>query len=72
MSNDIESKRKLTTAEAAEFLGYSYGTMVRWRKNGLGPAFTGKERSIRYLRSTLEAWEANNTFSSTAEAAEAS
>lgn len=42
--------------KAAEILGFSVRTLQNWRLRGIGPPFVAASRSVRYLRSDLEAW----------------
>jgi excisionase family DNA binding protein len=52
-----ESPRMLNRQEAADFLGVTPQTMLRWDNKGIGPKFyrLGK-RIIRYKKSDLMAW----------------
>lgn len=44
----------MTSREAAQFLGVSYETVFRWRKDGEGPKYSQPTpRVVRYLRSDL-------------------
>ena len=46
----------LTTAEAAEVLGYSDQTLKQWRSQGRGPAYIKDGNQIRYLPADLKDW----------------
>lgn len=50
----------LTTAELAEELHLHPITLVKWRREGRGPAFVRFGRAIRYPRAQLVAFEASN------------
>ena len=55
-------RRALTPAETAERLGLSSKELARLRDRGEGPAFvTFTQKSVRYLRSSVDDWEVQNT-----------
>ena len=55
-------RRALTPAEAGERLGLSSKELARLRGLGEGPAFvTLTQKSVRYLRSSVDDWEAQLT-----------
>jgi len=46
----------LKPPEAAELLGLTVRTLLRWRKAGEGPAFVQEGRVVRYRSDVIEAW----------------
>ena len=58
----------LTQSEVAALVRLSSRTLERHRVAGTGPAYVKLGRKVVYKRSSVEAWAAANTFSSTAEA----
>ena len=60
-------KTFMNAQEAAHYLGRSVKTLANWRCRGKGPAFINDGR-ICYDRSVLDAWRAQFTARSTAEA----
>ena len=46
----------LTTAQAAEYLGATQGTLKTWRATGCGPKYHGKHRFVRYHMDDLDAF----------------
>ncbi|WP_135080103.1 helix-turn-helix domain-containing protein [Terasakiella sp. SH-1] len=59
----------LFPAEAGYLLGNSTGTLANWRVQGKGPSFiTCGRKQIRYRRTDVLRWIADNSFSSTSEA----
>jgi len=52
---EIKSKF-LTEDQAADAVRHSRRTLIRWREQGTGPAFTRLGRRIVYRRDTLESW----------------
>lgn len=50
-----------TTKEAAQVTGISFGTLVRWRGAGVGPAYVQRGRVVLYARRSLEKWLQANT-----------
>lgn len=56
---------RLTTAEAARYLGLGKETLQGWRCDGRGPVFYKPARFVYYLRSDLDAWIDSRRFSST-------
>ena len=49
-------EKYLTTAEAAEFIGRSVGTMRNYRINGQGPRFYKRRGKALYKRQDLIDW----------------
>lgn len=47
----------MTEAQAATYVCLSQETLRRWRAEGRGPAYQKLGRSVRYLRSELDAWQ---------------
>jgi predicted DNA-binding transcriptional regulator AlpA len=41
-------------------------TAIRWRVAGTGPSYVKVGRRVRYLRSSVDAWLASNTYTMTA------
>lgn len=60
---------KLTTSQAAAFLGLSKSLLNKMRLRGNGPAFLKFGRAVRYDLATLEAWAASRSRKSTSEVA---
>lgn len=62
---------RLSTKQAAHYLGLSARSLERWRGIGEGPPFLklgDRVRSaVRYLKSDLDAWLVGQRFNSTAE-----
>lgn len=55
----MESRRYLTTPEAAAYLGLSRRTLETLRLRGNGPEYSaprGHRRIVRYLREDLDTW----------------
>ena len=50
----------MTTREAADFLGFTAGTLRVWRSQGKGPSYYKVGRMIRYEVDDLEAWKSAN------------
>ena len=54
---DEHANRLLTPAEAAEYVGLTEETLLRWRMRGQGPAFLKLGRKVvRYSRADIDAW----------------
>lgn len=51
---------KLTTREAAEYLGVPVKRVRNWRSDGGGPRFEKPAGRALYTRADLEAWRARN------------
>jgi len=68
------SRRLMTTAEAAEYLGVSESLLHQWRGKGVGPRFTKMgPRMVRYQQSDLDDYcQDLPTYQSNAEAQDAS
>ena len=58
----------LTQAEAAKVLPLSGRTLERHRVAGTGPKFVKAGHRVLYRCTDMEAWAAERTFASTAEA----
>lgn len=56
----IDSHQKLTTIEAANYLGVATATLEQWRHRGQGPVFYKFGRSVRYRLSDLLKFEADS------------
>lgn len=51
----------MTSREAALFLSVADETMLRWRKDGVGPSYSQpNSRVVRYLTRDLVAWLEDN------------
>lgn len=48
--------KKMTTAEAASFIGFSEGTLENWRTKDKGPAYYNPEGKVFYLEGDLVKW----------------
>ena len=60
--NQPTPKGALTTKEAAAYLGVTERTLIRWRVNRTGPAWTYAGHQVRYRPADLEAYlEAKRT-----------
>ena len=47
----------MTSREAAQFLSVTDETMLRWRKDGVGPSYSQpNSRIVRYLHNDLVSW----------------
>lgn len=58
---------RLTTRQAAAYLGMSKSTLEKLRVKGGGPRFIKRGRSIRYLVADLDAWDEANKRASTSD-----
>ena len=52
----LTGKGALSTKEAAAYLGVSERTLIRWRVNRTGPAWTYAGRQVRYRPEDLDAY----------------
>ena len=50
----------MTTYEAADFLGFTAGTLRTWRCQGKGPNYYKVGSTVRYEMDDLEAWKNAN------------
>lgn len=50
----------MTTYEAADFLGFTAGTLRVWRSQGKGPNYYKVGSTVRYEMDDLEAWKNAN------------
>lgn len=50
----------MTTYEAADFLGFTAGTLRVWRSQGKGPSYYKVGSTVRYEMDDLEAWKNEN------------
>ena len=58
---------RLTTQQAADYLGMSKSTLEKLRVKGGGPRFIKRGRSVVYLVAHLDAWDEANTRASTSD-----
>lgn len=57
MNDRMVQCNMLTTAEAAEYIGFSEISLRRWRSQGTGPKYLKLgARRVRYRREDLDAW----------------
>lgn len=47
---------RLHEPDAAQYIAYTTAALRKWRAEGRGPAYVRHGRSVRYLRSDLDAW----------------
>lgn len=47
---------RLTTEQAAEYLGVSYAAMAMWRYRNTGPRYLKIGNQVRYLKEDLDAF----------------
>ncbi|MEO0636635.1 MAG: helix-turn-helix domain-containing protein [Pseudomonadota bacterium] len=57
----------LTATEAAAYLSLSPSTLAKWRCYGSGPVFQKLGKAVRYQRSALDAFMAENEKASTSD-----
>jgi hypothetical protein len=57
---DTEERNVMTDVEAGKFIGVAPQTMRNWRCQRRGPAYLLLGRSVRYLKSDLEAYLEKN------------
>ena len=50
----------MTTYEAADFLGFTAGTLRVWRYQGKGPSYYKVGNAVRYKIADVEAWKNEN------------
>jgi predicted DNA-binding transcriptional regulator AlpA len=50
----------LEERDAARYICYTQAALRSWRRKGRGPAYIRYGRSVRYLRSDLDAWLARH------------
>ncbi len=50
----------MTMYEAADFLGFTAGTLRVWRSQGKGPNYYKVGSTVRYEMDDLEAWKNEN------------
>lgn len=50
----------MTTREAADFLGFTAGTLRVWRSQGKGPSYYKVGNAVRYKIDDVEAWKNEN------------
>ena len=50
----------MTTYEAADFLGFTAGTLRVWRCQGKGPSYYKVGNAVRYKIDDVEAWKNAN------------
>ena len=52
-----DAREVMTPQEAADFLRVKVDTLLRWRKDGVGPRYSQPNcRIVRYTREDLLAW----------------
>lgn len=65
MNNPKTVPEKLTTRQAAEYLGLSPNTLSSWRYLNTGPTYqrlgSSRRAAIRYCRTDLDSWIEANT-----------
>lgn len=54
-------KERLSTKEAAEYLGYSESTLETWRTENKGPRFYKPLGKIFYFKDDLDLWLTRNS-----------
>jgi hypothetical protein len=54
-----DQPRRLTSREAAEFIGVPDNRLRQWRKRGTGPRFSKVGVAVVYRRADLERWLAD-------------
>lgn len=59
--------RRMSRAEAAEYVSVSKETLATWAVRGGGPAFIKAGSKVIYLQSDLDAWMNSRRISCTAE-----
>lgn len=50
------SDNRMTTREAASYLGFAEATLKKWRLLGRGPVFRRAGETVWYRRAELDAW----------------
>ena len=69
MTTPVDLNDLLETEQAAKLLGIKKNTLEIWRHRGKGPPFvklgTSPQAPVRYLRSAVMAWLAQQSFPST-------
>jgi predicted DNA-binding transcriptional regulator AlpA len=68
---DVTSRKKLSTYEAAAYLGLGKSTLDKMRVTGIGPAFIKIGKRVVYDPADLEAWSAQHKRSNTSQSAAA-
>ena len=71
LNDALQVRRKLRTAEAAEYTTVSESTLTKLRLTGGGPIFIKVGKSVLYDVSDLDAWLASHRRRSTSSNAEA-
>ena len=64
MTDQTDNDRYLTTAAASQFTGFAIGTLMNWRSQGRGPAYSksrGNTGAVRYRLADLKAFMAART-----------
>lgn len=61
VENKSKSIEMIDTERAASVLGLKPQTLHLWRCKGKGPKYKKLGRAVRYARSDLEKWAADNT-----------
>ncbi|QDT57310.1 Helix-turn-helix domain protein [Caulifigura coniformis] len=52
----VQSDPKLSSAQAAEYLGVAEATLAPWRCRGFGPKFLKLGRKVAYRKADLDRW----------------
>lgn len=52
----LDPRTRLTSREAADYLGQKQQTLANWRSAGIGPPFYKVGSSVQYLVADLDAW----------------
>lgn len=52
----LDPRTRLTTQEAADYLGQKQQTLANWRSAGAGPPFYKVGAAVQYRVSDLETW----------------
>ena len=63
----LDSRRFMTTGEAAQYLSISKRTLETWRRVGGGPPFSRLGRLCRYAIDDLDEWAAAGRRTSTSD-----
>ena len=69
MSMGLEMGKKLTTREAAAYVGIKKSTLQKYRTEGTGPRFIKLGKVVSYDQIDCDRWIEEHKFSSVAEAA---
>lgn len=61
----IAEHQSMTTGETADYLNISPATLETWRCRGGGPPFRKLGRAVRYLKTDVDEWLAEQLHEST-------